>query len=1274
MKKSSKYQLKHLSIRVPWHDNKWNGTICKCPSANNACLALKNCALNRDDEREDVNATKSIENLIQADFPPCVGERATFMAPFSFTKKLDHPYVEVYPKSHGHLESTPLLFPAFSANSVPYRWMSKKSNETFIERFELDYDEAREPDLINKYNGNKENSKWVQESNNQKALLNGFYEHLEADISLVFFYAKQMPFVEDSGKVLVGVGRINRIIESEPYRGSNKRFSASYWEHMILHSIRPDCSDGFLLPYHDAIEYQKEHPDFDPSILAVKTPEDKALEFSYASEHVATDTAIRVLYQCVKSIEQAKILNIGLHHDRVLVWIHDEVARLEKLRGDYPGMGAALCGFGIEKGHFVAAEISSVLQDGQCAWDLFERVISGEKNISKETTGLITPSIRENYLNLKGKADSARIDLLHLLSRFDISIEQAKILYVHEERTEFDSDVTDKDILTNPYLLYEITRRTSFPISLLTVDIGLFSGSQKKKLLPTSIEFNDPLDNKRIRALTIYQLENATLQGHTLLPRKFIIKNIRDMSLQPKCEVNSDYYESAEKIFTNEVGIDVTKKGETAYQLSRLQKSSEIIRSKVKDRLRGKRLELSENWKFRLDEKIKADQIKRFGKVLEPDEDEERARFEKASCLLELANARFSVLIGPAGTGKTTLLSVLAQHPLIEANGVLLLAPTGKARVRMEEVIKGTNITTATLARFLRGFGRYIGDRQQYVLSNKYSESGYETVIIDECSMLTEEMLATTLDCFRGVKRFILVGDHRQLPPIGPGRPFYDIINFLRPENEDELFPKVSPGYAELTIRRRQGGTNRDDLQLAEWFSGNVPDPAADDIFQKIQYNENSDFLRLEKWENEGDFEQVFNKVLAEELNIFDTSSFNLNLGSSDGTFFNSTSRAKAFEVNPSVDFIEKWQILSPIKDRVFGVQTINRKLHQKYRAENIHTAVFGKKVKKYNGEEIAIKNIPKPLGLEQIVYGDKVINVGNHSRNDVYPDDGMGYLANGEIGIVVGQYKSKTDYKKYSGQPQYVKIEFSSQKGYEYTFKAFEFTEEGQSPLELAYALTVHKAQGSEFEKVFFVLPNPCFLLKREMLYTALTRQTGKVIVLYQGNLFDVKALSNPIYSDTLSRITNLFEKPDMVEVDGIYLERNLIHQASDGRMLRSKSELHIYQRLLDKGLTPIYEKPLIIKDVEKLPDFTLENDDTGINYYWEHCGVINDKGYDERWDSKYKWYIENDILPFEQGGGDNGTLIVTKDKPKTIEDGSTRGAISILEIDKIISDIFGR
>jgi exodeoxyribonuclease V alpha subunit len=112
----------------------------------------------------------------------------------------------------------------------------------------------------------------------------------------------------------------------------------------------------------------------------------------------------------------------------------------------------------------------------------------------------------------------------------------------------------------------------------------------------------------------------------------------------------------------------------------------------------------------------------------------------------------------------------------------------------------------------------------------------------------------------------------------------------------------------------------------------------------------------------------------------------------------------------------------------------------------------------------------------------------------------------------------------------------------------------------------------------------------------------------------------------------------------------------------------------MLDKGLVPMYEKSLTIKEVEKLPDFTIENDDTGINYYWEHCGMLYDKGYAERWEEKYQWYLANGILPFEQGGGENGTLIITKDEPKTIEDGTIRGAISIPEIDKIINEVFER
>ena len=192
-------------------------------------------------------------------------------------------------------------------------------------------------------------------------------------------------------------------------------------------------------------------------------------------------------------------------------------------------------------------------------------------------------------------------------------------------------------------------------------------------------------------------------------------------------------------------------------------------------------------------------------------EAEERARTEKVAALAEVAKARLSVLIGSAGTGKTTLLSVLCGHPDIRQNGVVLLAPTGKARVRMENVtsLSGLeNIRAFTLAQFLMQSGRYRGDTQRYMVTGKPGQRVGRTVIIDECSMLTEEMLAALLESLTGLDRLILVGDPRQLPPIGAGRPFIDIITRLKPEQFTPVFPKVGPSYAELdraTASRRPG-------------------------------------------------------------------------------------------------------------------------------------------------------------------------------------------------------------------------------------------------------------------------------------------------------------------------------------------------------------------------------------------------------------------------------------------------------------------------------------
>ncbi len=1248
MKHNPRYILRHLSVRVPWHDNAWNGSICNNPKANGACLVLRNCALNRNDEHEQELAGQSLSELEESQFPVCVGERATFMASFPFYKTLEHPYAESSPNSHGHLKPTKVQFLAYSAAAVPYHWMLKENAKEKTALYDLNFDDTREPQLDWAQNGG---DNWVQEIGNQKALLNCFFEHLQEDTSLVFFYAKQVPFVEESGRVIAGVGKIKEIISSEAYEGSNNRFGAAYWEHMIRHSIRKDGKNGFLLPYHEAMTYQEKHSEFDIEEIVVIVPNDKRFEFSYAAEHVSNDSAIRVLLECIKSLEKAESLGIGENHQASIQWIHNEIAQLEKLRGVYPGMGSALCAFGIEKGHFVAAEIINQLKDdNENPWLQFERALDDPKGILSDAVATLIPfNSKKLYQRLKEKATPTRISFLHLLSRFDLSIEQAKFLFIEEERQELGINRNDEAYLENPYLIYEDLRHTLTPVALNTIDLGMYLKNAPDTLLPDQLLLDDPFENHRIRALTIEQLEFAALLGHTLLPRKELIKKIRALSLSPLCAINSDYFELAEECFTNSIVLEEMKDGERAYQLQRFTETRSIISQKIKERVNAKRLELQADWAQLLNRALAT-----FTEG-EPENQEKKARQEKAAALKEIAENRFSVLIGPAGTGKTTLLTILANQKEVGKNGVLLLAPTGKARVRMEEVAKNIQVTAKTIAQFLSTYERYNGEIQQYVFSNRYCEGQYETVILDEASMLTEEMLATTLDCLKGVKRFILVGDHRQLPPIGAGRPFLDIIHYLKPEGIETAFPRVGKGYAELTIKRRQGGSKREDLQLAEWFSGESLEPGADSIINHIINIPNSQYLRIEHWENEMDFENQFEKVLVDELemnSLEDVATFNKSLGSNDGRYFNFKEAAvKA----------ESWQILSPVREKVFGVRAINRKIHKLFRKEKVEYArnKYGK--------------IPAPIGLEEIVYGDKVINLMNSRRKEVWPtNDSMNYIANGEIGMVIGQFK--TSKMTFKGRPKNTEIEFTSQQGYKYTFKSWEFSEDGNTPLELAYALTVHKAQGSEFGKVFIVIPNPCFLLSREMLYTALTRQKDKVIMLIQGNVFDIKGLGSPLKSDALKRITNLFEKPDLIEVEGEYLEKNLIHQASDGKMLRSKSELLIYQRLIDKNLAPLYEKKLVLKEVEKLPDFTIENDDTGEVYYWEHCGMLFDEEYKQRWEEKYQWYRANDILPLDEGGGKNGTLIITEDKPHQIEDGSIRGAISVIEIDRIIKNVFDR
>jgi hypothetical protein len=114
----------------------------------------------------------------------------------------------------------------------------------------------------------------------------------------------------------------------------------------------------------------------------------------------------------------------------------------------------------------------------------------------------------------------------------------------------------------------------------------------------------------------------------------------------------------------------------------------------------------------------------------------------------------------------------------------------------------------------------------------------------------------------------------------------------------------------------------------------------------------------------------------------------------------------------------------------------------------------------------------------------------------------------------------------------------------------------------------------------------------------------------------------------------------------------------------VRSKSEVIIANMLHAKNVNYYYEIPLELGGVVKYPDFTVEDDDTGTTYYWEHCGLLHDPGYRRRWEEKYQWYVGHGILPLDEGGGPHGTLIVTRDEPD--------GGIYSPQIADLIAKIF--
>ena len=115
--------------------------------------------------------------------------------------------------------------------------------------------------------------------------------------------------------------------------------------------------------------------------------------------------------------------------------------------------------------------------------------------------------------------------MLKLLSRFELTTDQATRYYVHEDKQRLDYGITvgDAELIANPYRLFEIDRFTPDPINLNTIDRGVFPDMSilHKFPLPEPSCLTDALDPRRVGSFVIHQLDQASLIGHTLQTREF---------------------------------------------------------------------------------------------------------------------------------------------------------------------------------------------------------------------------------------------------------------------------------------------------------------------------------------------------------------------------------------------------------------------------------------------------------------------------------------------------------------------------------------------------------------------------------------------------------------------------------------------------------------------------------------------------------------------------------------------------------------------------------
>jgi len=404
------------------------------------------------------------------------------------------------------------------------------------------------------------------------------------------------------------------------------------------------------------------------------------------------------------------------------------------------------------------------------------------------------------------------------------------------------------------------------------------------------------------------------------------------------------------------------------------------------------------------------------------------------------------VITGGLGTGETTLVCkilalLLEQEPHLK---IALAAPTGKAARRIEEAVKRTlelmdcSIETKDkIPREAYTIHRLLGYPAGSPPPRRSSESPLtaDVVVIDEASMVDLALMANLMRALKPDTRLILLGDKNQLASVQAGYVLGDIC-------DTGGIHAYTSGFADL-VEETIGCT----------ISAGGKDPMQDSLVEltwTYRFSKSSRIHALSTAVNEGDAGrclEIFGECNGTELKYRSLpgpeemrDALRSLVLEGYGNYL------RSIDVEEQFAFLNTFRILCPIREGPYGIKAMNRL------AEDIlsESGLLEPSVLHYPGRPVIV------------------------TQNDYTLR-----LFNGDMGVIV-----------------------SEEDNLRACFKDKDASIRKISPMRLpmhetAFAMTVHKSQGSEFDRILFILPDrDSSVLTRELVYTAITRARSAITI----------------------------------------------------------------------------------------------------------------------------------------------------------------------------------